>query len=100
MNIMRRCSVFPRLDEPRMGECICHSERSAAESKNPAEVNLKASHRDPSPKLGMTCAAGPLVIPSEVEESLIIMLDKARDVFRPLHKATARQATAPDMTGV
>jgi hypothetical protein len=42
----------------------------------------------------------PLVIPSEVEESLIIMLDKARDVFRPSHKATARQATALDMTGV
>jgi hypothetical protein len=41
-----------------------------------------------------------LVIPSEVEESLITMLDKARDIFRPSRKATARQATVLDMTGV
>jgi hypothetical protein len=28
------------------------------------------------------------------------MLDKARDIFRPSRKATARQATVLDMTGV
>jgi hypothetical protein len=83
-----------------MAECVCHSEQRAAESKNPAGVGLKVSQRDPSAWLGMTPVAQPLVIPSEVEESLIIMLDKARDVFRPSHKATARQATAIDMTGV
>jgi hypothetical protein len=42
----------------------------------------------------------PLVIPSEVEESLITMLDKARDFFQPSHKAAAHRAASLDMTGV
>jgi len=32
----------------------CHPEQSEAESKDPAEVTLKVSRRDPSTTLGMT----------------------------------------------
>ena len=35
----------------------CHPERSAAESKDPVEMTLKVTLRDPSTALGMTLGA-------------------------------------------
>src|SRR6476660_3967270 len=44
-----------RLAEPLLSrQFACHPERSAAESKDPAEVTLKVAQRDPSTALGMT----------------------------------------------
>jgi hypothetical protein len=72
-------------------------------------LSATSALRGPSLALGMTevtvvpiplIIPSSLVIPSEVEESLITMLDKARDIFRPSRKATARQATVLNMTGV
>jgi hypothetical protein len=46
---------------------------------------------------GVSCDATALVIPSEVEEPLIVS-EIFRGVSQPSHKATARQATPLDMT--
>jgi hypothetical protein len=53
--ISSRIKPIRQTHHPEQGTfLIGHPERSEAESKDPVEVTLKITHRDPSTSLGMT----------------------------------------------